>query len=252
MSSKQSEESFEVNLAEVQHMHLVHLRMILARHIARGERTGGKGLCARWNRQRRKDENGDEDDDENMDAENCWEDDLHRYVQGLQDYDYMDKMNQTSSRDPFHLTGERKLDRIIFDASLGGARQARFDSMGIQDVHKWDSHMGLVVPSLIQNRYIRLASRLGVSAIGATFLIAPMWLMMLRGGLYVALISTTVFVAVFGAFAASFLDEHVHILSSTAASAAVLVVFVGLTSEASTAQKYNELPNVCHGTRSFK
>jgi hypothetical protein len=73
-----------------------------------------------------------------------------------------------------------------------------------------------------------------VSATGAGFLIGPMWLMMLRGELYVTLISTTVFVVVFGALAAFFLDNHAHVLSSTAAYAAVLVVFVGLTSEAST------------------
>jgi hypothetical protein len=158
-------------------------------------------------------------------------------VQALQDYDYMLKTHQTSSIDPFRMTGERKLDRIIFDASLGDATQPRFDGMPVRDVRKWDSRMGIFVPSPIDNRYKRLFSRLGVSAIGATFLIAPMWLMMLQGGLYLSLASTTVFVAVFGIFAASFLDEHVHVLSSTAAYAAVLVVFVGLTSEASTAQK---------------
>ncbi|KAI0893043.1 hypothetical protein F4806DRAFT_478021 [Annulohypoxylon nitens] len=57
-----------------------------------------------------------------------------------------------------------------------------------------------------------------------------MWLMMLNDGLYTALISTTVFVAVFGALMAVVLDRHMDILSSTAAYAAVLVVFVGLTS----------------------
>ncbi|KAH6843474.1 hypothetical protein B0I37DRAFT_384545 [Chaetomium sp. MPI-CAGE-AT-0009] len=236
-SSNQGEESFEVNLAEVQHMYLVQLRVRLATHIARWERSGGKELTVRWNRQRRKNGNGNDDDDENTEAEDCWEDDLHKYVQALQDYDYIDKSNQTERKNPFHMTGEKKLDRIIFDAPLGNAKQPRFDGMSIRDVRKWDSHLGGVVQTPSYNRYKRLVGRLGVSAIGATFLIAPMWLMMLRSGLYVALISTTVFVAVFGVFAASFLDEHVHILSNTAAYAAVLVVFVGLTSEASTAQK---------------
>lgn len=115
-------------------------------------------------------------------------------VQGLQDYDYMLKSHQTTRIDPFRMTGERKLDRSIFEASLGDATQPRFDSMPIRDVRKWESHMGIFVPSPIDNRYKRLGSRLGVSAIGATFLIAPMWLVMLKGGLYLALASTTVFV----------------------------------------------------------
>lgn len=79
MSSKQGEETFEVNLTEVQYMYLVQLRIRLARHIARWEQSGGKELRVTWNQQRRKDEDGIEDDYEKTEAEDCWEDDLHRY-----------------------------------------------------------------------------------------------------------------------------------------------------------------------------
>ncbi|KAK4099030.1 hypothetical protein N658DRAFT_498843 [Parathielavia hyrcaniae] len=243
-SANQGEESFEVNLAEVQRMYLVQLRIRLARHIARWELSGGRKLRNSWDRRRTGKDNGNgvdgqrggDDDEEEMEEEGCWEDDLHRYVQGLQDYDYMDKCNQESSSDPFRMTGENKLDRLILDTSLGDARSRRFDSMHVRDVRQWDGHMRAIIPSRTDNQYKRLLSRLVVSAIGAGFLIGPMWLMMIQRGLHVALVSTTVFVAVFGALAAFFLDSHAHVLSSTAAYAAVLVVFVGLTSEESTTE----------------
>jgi hypothetical protein len=71
--------------------------------------------------------------------------------------------------------------------------------------------------------------RLGVAAVGGIFLIAPMWLMVLHRTLYTALISTSVFVSIFGLTMALFLDGLKDVLSSTAAYSAVLVVFVGLT-----------------------
>lgn len=46
--------------------------------------------------------------------------------------------------------------------------------------------------------------------------------------LYATYISTTVFVAVFGLIMAYFLEKYTEILSSAAAYAAALVVFVGL------------------------
>lgn len=70
--------------------------------------------------------------------------------------------------------------------------------------------------------------RLGVAAVGGVFLIVPMWLMILHNTLYTAQVSTTVFVAIFGLIMALFLDSLKDVLSSTAAYAAVLVVFVGL------------------------
>jgi hypothetical protein len=74
--------------------------------------------------------------------------------------------------------------------------------------------------------------RLTIATFGAAFLIGPMWLMMLRTDLDTKLISTTVFVAVLGLLMAYFIEEHKNVfkLSSTAADATVLVVFVGLSS----------------------
>lgn len=71
--------------------------------------------------------------------------------------------------------------------------------------------------------------RIGVAMVGGIFLIAPMWLIVLHNTLYTSLIATTVCVALFGLLMASVLEKPIDVMSSTAAYAAVLVVFVGLT-----------------------
>ena len=61
-----------------------------------------------------------------------------------------------------------------------------------------------------------------------------MWLMVLWfNTLYTSLIATTLFVALFGLLMASVLEKPIDVMSSTAAYAAVLVVFVGLTTSKS-------------------
>ena len=69
--------------------------------------------------------------------------------------------------------------------------------------------------------------RLGMAAIGGSFLIGPMWLMVLHNTRYTALISTTVYVLIFGVIMALVQKSLMDVLSITAAYAAVLVVFVG-------------------------
>jgi hypothetical protein len=78
-----------------------------------------------------------------------------------------------------------------------------------------------------------ILGRLLVAALGAVFLIAPMWIMAVVDSLGVALVTTTVFVLVWGVLVAWRLDSPKEVLATTAAYAAVLVVFVG-TSTSST------------------
>lgn len=63
---------------------------------------------------------------------------------------------------------------------------------------------------------------------GGTSLLVPMWLMVLNNTLYTTLAITTVAVALFGLLVAWLLEDGNDILGSTAAHAAVLMVFVGL------------------------
>lgn len=69
--------------------------------------------------------------------------------------------------------------------------------------------------------------RVEIATIGGAFLIGPMWLMVLRSTLYTSLIATTAFVTVFGFIMALYIEDDKDVLASTAAYAAVLVVFVG-------------------------
>jgi hypothetical protein len=77
-----------------------------------------------------------------------------------------------------------------------------------------------------------LHGRFGMAAVGGAFLIAPMWLMVLHRTLYTGLVSTTVFVIFFGIVMAFFIEKGLDVMTTTAAYAAVLVVFVGLNTSA--------------------
>ena len=97
----------------------------------------------------------------------------------------------------------------------------------VKDWHNTEEHF---IGTRSHARHSTVLARFGVAAaIGTAFLVTPMWLMMLNTDLYTALISTTVFIVVFGGTMASVLEKKMEVLARTAAYAAVLVVFVGLT-----------------------
>lgn len=72
--------------------------------------------------------------------------------------------------------------------------------------------------------------RIVVSVIGGAFLVVPMWLMISLNSQRASLITTTVFVFVSGIVASYSLENPLAVVSTTAAYAAVLVVFVGTSS----------------------
>lgn len=72
--------------------------------------------------------------------------------------------------------------------------------------------------------------RIVLSVVGGAFLVVPMWLMIKLNSQSASLITTTVFVFVSGIAAAYALDNAIAVISTTAAYAAVLVVFVGTNS----------------------
>lgn len=75
---------------------------------------------------------------------------------------------------------------------------------------------------------LKLRRRLISAVFGWSFLIGPMWIMVLHNTLYTGLTITTAFTAVFGLITVFHNQDEKDILASTAAYAAVLVVFVGL------------------------
>ncbi|SPO06119.1 uncharacterized protein DNG_08808 [Cephalotrichum gorgonifer] len=141
--------------------------------------------------------------------------------------------------DPFYVSGERYLDWKLLEHVIG--RREDDDPIEIKSraAGLWETEAtrpGSSYHDTRRDNYRRswtrgLHQRLGVAGLGGIFLIAPMWLMVLHRTLYTALVSTTVFVAVFGLVAALFLTSLMEVMSSTAAYAAVLVVIVGLTTE---------------------
>ncbi|KAK4107364.1 hypothetical protein N656DRAFT_720282, partial [Canariomyces notabilis] len=159
-------------------------------------------------------------------------------LQALQDYDYMELRAQLPD-DPFYISGESWLHRKLLEHYLkkpsrdGQRLQSSFESTGVWETSATDPE------AAGNNRRVNFRrkwwkgfrERLGMAALGAVMLMAPMWLMVLHNTLWTALVSTTSFVLTFGVLSAAFMNSLVEVLSSTAAYAAVLVVFAGLITE---------------------
>lgn len=147
-------------------------------------------------------------------------------MQALQDHNYMEKHSDVS-RDPFLVTGDRQVCRIGFDAAEAAGLG---NDMKLQYVWNWEESKLYrpICDTRSTKRTREFAYRVVVAATGGAFLIGPMWLMVLHNTLYTVLVSTTVCVVAFGLMMAYILEKYMDILSSTAAYAAVLMVFVGL------------------------
>jgi hypothetical protein len=154
----------------------------------------------------------------------------------MRDYDYMSKRSE-QPRDPFLVTGERQVDRYVLSQIIGN----RYNELPDDDkkeklVEPWEPNGGdsnpivLPRPLAVQKMWwVAFGGRVLIAVLGGSFLIAPMWIMILHKTVYTGLIGTTVFVTAFGFVMAGALDQKMDVLSSTAAYAAVLVVLVGLT-----------------------
>ncbi|KAH6668247.1 hypothetical protein B0J14DRAFT_658165 [Halenospora varia] len=164
-----------------------------------------------------------------------WEDDLHKYVQALQDYEYMVQRSQLPD-DPFIATAVRKEDQKILRTAMTGyeAKLTEYDRIHALPTGPWEK----VEKAIGNTRHVGVRSlwllsfwnRLTMAIIAGAFLIAPMWIMVLKKDIWIDLKTTTAFVATFGVLMALFLDKRMDVLGSTAAYAAVLVVFVGAIS----------------------
>ncbi|KAF3018143.1 hypothetical protein E8E14_009591 [Neopestalotiopsis sp. 37M] len=170
-----------------------------------------------------------------------WAEDLQRYVQALQDYDYMGKFKD-SLYDPFIITGERYVERCMLDVAMDGLENSE-DPLGrLKSSRRWEDESARPAPiggTRTQNHRNTLwwafRDRIVLAALGGVFLVGPMWLMILHNTLYTVLISTTVLIFVFGFLMALLLTKPMDVMASTAAYAAVLVVFVGLNVDSNAA-----------------
>lgn len=158
-------------------------------------------------------------------------------VQALQDYDYMCQ-HIWQPNDPFYVTGERFVERMMMQSAMRDMENEADRLHEAESALRWETAGDLPSPiggtrdgNFWEVWWKSFRQRVGVAAVGGIFLIAPMWLMVLHNTLYTTLVSTTVFVVVFGLLMALCLDKMMEVMSATAAYAAVLVVFVGLTTE---------------------
>jgi hypothetical protein len=153
----------------------------------------------------------------------------------MQDYDYMNVCSQRAT-DPFLATGENFVDgRVLRRAMESVPKSFRKTKFPLADsIRQWKGNEDSSPIGGTRNETIKASEfksfqkRLWIAAFAGTFLLAPMWLMVLHHTLYTALVSTTVFVTVFGFIMAWSLEKESDVLSSTAVYAAVLVVFVGI------------------------
>jgi hypothetical protein len=156
-------------------------------------------------------------------------------VQALQDYNFMISRSKEPAN-PFLVTGERWVDHKILQRAMEPLRDyfvgesfeldgSIRDCVGMED----SSPIGETRNENIkESKWKNFRHRLEMATIGGIFLLVPMWIMVLHRTKYTALILTTILVALFGLIMAGFLDREMDVLSSTAAYAAVLVVFIGL------------------------
>ena len=150
------------------------------------------------------------------------------------------------TRDPCIVTSTRTLDHKVLEAVMKDilgkeeeeAAPTGTDSESLIQLlrsqyparrRNWEWFDAIpMVGTRSHGRHSSLLQRLFVAAVGAAFLVGPMWLMMVNNGLYTALGSSTAFITVFGALMAYFLEKNNEVVAGTVAYAAVLVVFVGL------------------------
>lgn len=74
-------------------------------------------------------------------------------------------------------------------------------------------------------------TRVGAAAIGAAFLIAPMWILALKRNLYLHLGIATGCIGAFGISMSLYLESVDNVFAATLAYAAVIMVFVGIVTE---------------------
>ncbi|KAM7201626.1 hypothetical protein V8F33_003175, partial [Rhypophila sp. PSN 637] len=216
---------FRISFAEVQRMKIRKLQCQLVRHVVKMRLDGHESPG--------------------------WEDTLEKYsmpytsflssLHALQDHDYMEKRSK-SIRDPFLATGEYAVDNYVLNCNIDNILADDSSIKLASSLRPWEPHQtrdplhnfepicGTRSGNIARSWYHGFKNRVVLAALGGAFLIGPMWLMVLRAGDLTGLIATTGFVAAFGITMAYFLEEGKDVLASTAAYAAVLVVFVGTSS----------------------
>ncbi|RYP48943.1 hypothetical protein DL769_011145 [Monosporascus sp. CRB-8-3] len=165
---------FRVSFAELQRMRLRKLQCKLVKHVADMKKTGRES--------------------------EGWENDLETYTKAVQDYDYMVNCSQLP-RDPFLVSGERKIDSYVIHSIVDNLRKDGFGPpIPVDSPWEVDNQpIGGTRNDNVAKSWINgFKERIVIAAVAGFFVIGPMWLMVLHNTLYTSLGSTTGFVAAFG------------------------------------------------------
>ncbi|PMD29971.1 hypothetical protein L207DRAFT_408167, partial [Hyaloscypha variabilis F] len=193
----QGEQNYRVDFSELQRLHLRQLQYKLVQH----------AVAVRY------------------DTESIgWTEHLRNYVQAVQDFTYMQQQSQQSPN-PFHITIDTPNNRRILREAMSGVEDAT-------EPLRWRPSLPDSSVETEDRRPLMwkiFLPRALVAALGTIFLFAPMWLIVLHKTRYTALITTTVFVVVFGLTMTWIQKNLREAISSTSAYAALMIVFVGLS-----------------------
>lgn len=170
-------------------------------------------------------------------------------VEASKDFDYIRACVSRKLDDPFVATSERRIDAQVFKTLLNTVPPDKRKSDGLEELFIQDGLVTSIAPPIEkgpepiggtrvertqQQKTQDFLSRLSFAVMGGIFLIAPMWLMVLVNTKYTALATTSVSVLLWGMATAWKLEGGpLAVLSTTAAYAAVLVVFVGTNTSSS-------------------
>ncbi|KAL7920621.1 hypothetical protein ACQKWADRAFT_314688 [Trichoderma austrokoningii] len=173
-----------------------------------------------------------------------WETLLIQYIQATRDNDYIRTCVDRRLHDPFLIKSERIVDAAILDMELlqipPEMREKELLLQSVDGTEKFNfvppleqapTAIGGTRKEMTRKQWTEgLLKRTVFSVIGGAFLVVPMWLMISLNSQRASLITTTVFVFVSGILASYSLESPLAVVSTTAAYAAVLVVFVGTSS----------------------
>ena len=144
------------------------------------------------------------------------------------------KQSSRQSRDPFLITAERSVDNFILSSLVQRPHVAAQDVISSEP---WEPEKASTPISGTRHETnkgtarMAFVERLAIAVVAGLFLVGPMWLMVLHNTMWTSLVTTSLLVFVFGFMAAYYVEDKEKVLASTAAYAAVLVVFVGLSAE---------------------
>ncbi|KAK4200803.1 hypothetical protein QBC40DRAFT_325897 [Triangularia verruculosa] len=174
---------------------------------------------------------------------------LREYIEAIRDWEFMkESLLLSPDKDPFVLTTHRQPDfdmiKSSHDAFVRRVNEHRrlHDSFIFSDydckpefprsVPEWNCLSVKTRGADAVSDFIRVRLQLfGMAFWGGAFLIVPMFIMVFAESRTAALVTTTVFVLAFGVILSLIHNKGSEVMSGTAAYAAVLVVFVGLTLE---------------------